>query len=331
MMIRVLQMSLVLLLGFVTSGIAYDVAKGRILYRVVDEEGSPVAGAVFTGAGWIPDESVACGFGGTTDSNGMAQIDFLTATEISGEFNKTNYYRSDFHHEFGAHVGYPISNGCWQPYPLRKEIELKRIRKPIAMYVKRVEAVLPVMGQPVGYDLVKGDWVLPFGSGENGDFVISAAGEFRSVFDAEINMTVSFHRSGDGILIETITPVRKGRPLGSILVSCHDAPYDGYLQQYSYIRRMRPSASEQINMVQRRNQMAYFRVRSESGEGGKLLAAHYGKIYGDVWAYFANKQITVAFHYYLNPTPSDRNMEFDPEQNLMPHKGPKYMHPRFAP
>jgi hypothetical protein len=34
--------------------------------------------------------------------------------------------------------------------------------------------------------------------------------------------------------------------------------------------------------------------------------AHYGKIYGD----FMN------FTYYLNPTPNDRNVEFDPKRNL---------------
>jgi hypothetical protein len=39
---------------------------------------------------------------------------------------------------------------------------------------------------------------------------------------------------------------------------------------------------------------------------GKIISANYGKIYGD----FMN------FSYYLNPTPNDRNVEFDPKRNL---------------
>ncbi len=42
-------------------------------------------------------------------------------------------------------------------------------------------------------------------------------------------------------------------------------------------------------------------------ERGNIVSAHYGKIYGDF----------MQFSYYLNPTPNDRNVEFDPKQNLL--------------
>ncbi len=339
MIIRVLHMSLWFLICFITSGVAYDVARGRILYRVVDEEGSPVAGAVFTGSGWLPDESEVEEFGGKTDGDGMAQIDFLTATEISGEFNKTNYYRSDFHHEFGAHVGHPISDGRWQPYPLRKEIVLKRIVNPIPMYVKRVNAAIPVMGQPVGYDLVKGDWVVPFGSGENGDILISATGTYGRVdtrygpqVQSDLSMTVSFANTNDGVQILSV-PVNRGSYLGSVLVSSHEAPEAGYVSEYHYRQVISPNRKERINSTTRKEQIAYLRVRTLATMAGDAIQSLYGKIYGDFQAfpYQEGKSIRVRFHYYLNPKPNDRNLEFDPEQNLMPHKGPKYMHPRFAP
>jgi hypothetical protein len=51
----------------------------------------------------------------------------------------------------------------------------------------------------------------------------------------------------------------------------------------------------------------YFRVRTKVDDRGNIVSAHYGKIYGDF----------MQFAYYYNPTPNDRNIEFDPKQNLL--------------
>jgi hypothetical protein len=47
---------------------------------------------------------------------------------------------------------------------------------------------------------------------------------------------------------------------------------------------------------------------------GNAKSALYGKIYGDT--------MMMNFHYYLNPTPNDRNVEFDPKQNLLKNLKP---------
>jgi hypothetical protein len=54
----------------------------------------------------------------------------------------------------------------------------------------------------------------------------------------------------------------------------------------------------------------YCRVRSEILPNGETNCL-YGKIYGDF----------PAMTYYLNPTPNDRNVEFDPKRNLMKYFG----------
>jgi hypothetical protein len=41
-------------------------------------------------------------------------------------------------------------------------------------------------------------------------------------------------------------------------------------------------------------------------EKGKIISTCYGKIYGDF----------LKLTYYFNPTPNDRNLEFDPKRNL---------------
>ena len=55
------------------------------------------------------------------------------------------------------------------------------------------------------------------------------------------------------------------------------------------------------------NRNYLFRVRTVVDDKGNIVSAHYGKIYGDF----------MEFKYYLNPTPNDRNVEFDPKQNLL--------------
>lgn len=53
--------------------------------------------------------------------------------------------------------------------------------------------------------------------------------------------------------------------------------------------------------------IAIIRVRTKVNDRGDIVSAHYGKIYGDF----------MQFKYYLNPTINDRNVEFDPKQNLI--------------
>jgi hypothetical protein len=55
------------------------------------------------------------------------------------------------------------------------------------------------------------------------------------------------------------------------------------------------------------NKIYYFRVRTALDHQGNVVSAHYGKIYGDF----------MQFRYYFNPTPNDRNVEFDTKQNLV--------------
>jgi hypothetical protein len=55
------------------------------------------------------------------------------------------------------------------------------------------------------------------------------------------------------------------------------------------------------------NRIYLLRVRAVLDQSGNIVSAHYGEIYGDF----------MQFAYYLNPTPNDRNIEFDPKQNLL--------------
>ncbi len=60
------------------------------------------------------------------------------------------------------------------------------------------------------------------------------------------------------------------------------------------------------------------RTRQKLDEGGELREALYGKFHGAITVRgIARPELpTLTFIYYLNPTPNDRNMEFDPKRNL---------------
>jgi hypothetical protein len=112
---------------------------------------------------------------------------------------------------------------------------------------------------------------------------------------------VSFPKVGDGIQKFTV-PDSEGV---SGLRSAHEAPADGYQPQWVQTDNRKPGKPVETNRDPNRNY--YFRVRTVLDSNGSVKSALYGKIYGDF----------MEFNYYLNPTPNDRNVEFDPKQNLL--------------
>ena len=65
-----------------------------------------------------------------------------------------------------------------------------------------------------------------------------------------------------------------------------------------------------------------FRVRTKYDDKGKVVEAFYGKIYGDIamgWSYQGVS--SASFLYYFNPTPNDRNLEWDRKNNLCDKPG----------
>lgn len=69
---------------------------------------------------------------------------------------------------------------------------------------------------------------------------------------------------------------------------------------------------------QTRTQNYFLRVRTELDEKGNVKSANYAKVHGD-FEFWATSEMR--FTYYFNPTPNDRNLEFDPDQNLLKNQG----------
>jgi hypothetical protein len=269
---------------------------------VVDQAGKPIEGADVTIGYYVPSpsgQSVATDSQrGKSDTNGVFSASGRTRTiDLFFSAVKTGYYKTRISYELGATYQYdPVK---WSP---TQTLVLKRIEKPIPMYAKHLSSNPPVMGESIGFDLMVGDWIVPHGKGQAADVIFRRDYSKKARNDYEHRITVSFPNEKDGI---QECAAQKVIGEGSELRSPHEAPDVGYQQQVVRENIAHPGQPTKFDFDEKRNY--FFRVRTVLDEKGNVKSAHYGKIYGDF----------MRFRYYLNPTPNDRNVEFDPEKNLI--------------
>jgi hypothetical protein len=158
----------------------------------------------------------------------------------------------------------------------------------------------------VGYDLVAGDWDAPYGKGVNRDLIVKEEFNKQSATDYSYRLIIGFPNAGDGIQAFTVPDTERG----SSLRSPPEAPADGYQAQLIREDYHHPGKAGTSDHDESRNY--FFRVRTVLDSNGNVKSALYGKIYGDLEL--------MNFSYYLNPTPNDRGIEFDPRENLLPQK-----------
>jgi hypothetical protein len=269
----------------------------RVTFKVVDDTGKPVANAKAT-VGYGTNHIT-----GLTDTNGTFIASHRDKTYGLGFLvNKEGYYMNRQEYDMGW--AYQYNEAKWNP---TIEIVLKRIIKPIPMYAKRIDAEPPANSTPVGYDLMVGDWVGPYGKGINTDIVFTREYNRNTLQDYDYKLTVSFPKTGDGIQ-EFPVPFKNNE--GSALRSPHQAPTNSYQPQIVRLNVSHPGQKPVFDYDE--NRVYLFRVRTAVDDMGNVVSARYGKIYGDF----------MQFKYYFNPTPNDRNIEFDPKQNLMKNLKP---------
>ncbi|HWY76537.1 MAG TPA: hypothetical protein VN281_13015, partial [Verrucomicrobiae bacterium] len=217
---------------------------------------------------------------------------------------KAGYYPTDVGHDLGT----SYDPARWR---LNETLVLKKIGKPIPMYAKREETKIPKENNPVGFDLMAGDWVGPFGCGKSADLVFTVKRKVIDDRNYEADVTLTFPNHGDGVIVLPVSP-----DTGSQLEMPRPALEDGYLSERRWHYEQDPISKASIRPEP---VLGYFiRVRTILDENGKVKSALYGKIRGDIDLYVGTKspQAGIGFMYYINPESNSRNMEFDPSQNL---------------
>ena len=289
-------------------------ATWNVEFKAVDESGLPVADAeawVAFGIAQYPERSNKWDkVEGLTDANGVfrASHEDTHSMSLGLHLRKAGYYPTDVVYELGP----SYDEAKWNP---ALTLPLKKVGRPIPMYAKWLNVGMPAFDKPIRFDLTAGDWVAPYGKGTKTDIIFTAHRDMRGDDDFDFKLTVGFPNKGDGIQPFSPNTFRPGQ--GSALRSPHEAPDAGYQAEWIKEQSRRPGEPAEYGLDENLN--FFFRVRTILDEHGKVKSALYGKIYGDF----------MHFRYYLNPTPNDRNVEFDPKQDLL--KGLRGSHVVGAP
>lgn len=243
-----------------------------------------------------------------TDTKGCVTFEYLSKRGEVGIWVDpgVGYYSSNWpNYRFQEVIA-----GRWTPENPTIPYVLKKKKNPIPLCAKNLTEGLavPVIGERCGYDFEVGDWIAPHGKGKNLDISFKVTLEKKQDGDFFSTVEVTFPKEKDGLIY-----FEQNRHEGSELISDHDAPLEGY-KPSKLMKRFKEDGKITSEMNPEKGNY-YLRVRTSIDDKGNIQSANYAKIYGDF----------MYFTYYFNPTPNDRNLEFDLKRNL--HKGQDVTNP----
>jgi len=255
--------------------------------KVVDDAGLPIADAKVLMNFLLPKGSN--NYMEFSDDKGLVQKTRPGVLRVIFLVTKDGYY--DTRHE-GIRGNQEV------------KLVLREKKNPIPMYARKTHLHAgnkEARGLWVAYDLIAGDYLPPWGKGLNKDFETKYTYEKVDLSNLRYDLSIRFPNVGDGLVeYKSIDYTSKFR-------SAYWAPNSGYknnLEYYRYRSNTGPEEIHDTNFVPSRKY--YFRIRTQMDEDGNVVSALYGKLYSEF----------PKLHYYLNPNDNDRNVEFDPRQNL---------------
>jgi len=293
--------------------------QAKATIKAIDDDGNPIVGMPVIAGFYSGDISK-----GVTDTNGMfvAKVK-ANCGKMGFALLEKGFYDTRKECIFTNY----LDHHCLPWNPVVTTI-VRRIINPIPMVAKKVGTKINKLPQSFAYDLLVGDWVNPEGKGIVSDFVFKVDGFAEGQYKYHAVLSLSFQSNSDGVVPFTY-PNRRGyddMPMGSSLIIPHQAPETGYVSsnqwQVSCIKSQNTSDYYKTNDCYRPI-VFRFRIRSSTNELGIVTNAYYGQLrkinFFPSGTFYPNGEKCeghLSFTYYLNPTPNDRNLEFDPKQNL---------------
>ena len=284
----------------------------------------------------------------TTNENGFCHVAGETNTGETGvniHYPPRGYYPNSFRvrQMFTLKPILPLMH--WRPTDIVITATLYRIERPMPLFVKKAFGKFDVDWKMVGdagtnivlrYDFLAGDWLPPVGKGIVADMtvrakmttswhvrkwqVIDGSERVRKRQFYEMMTEFEFDGEGNGV-VRKIAPSNAG-------VFIRTADVEGYARAFSKSAGRRkkivgPNVYGENYSDVNADACHVFRIRSKFDEQGNLKEAYYGKVYGDFQLRGTWKDGCdgVSFLYYLNPTPNDRNLEWDTKNNLCQKPG----------
>lgn len=255
---------------------------------VHEENGDPIEGVAVQGgfSTLMRDDVPGPNVKAVTDKNGKAEISGPAYFSVYVDAIKEGYYKSG--------IKIPVN----QKQDQDVSILLRPKKNPVAMYAKNIKIQPVILGEEFGYDFMEGDYVVPYGSGKTTDLIIKIHFDKKDFWNYEYYLSIRFTNPLDGLKPFYI------RHSESNFKSSYMAPLSDYINEWDFKRISFKNKKDDTNLDSQRNY--YFRVRTVANKDDEIESAHYGKIYGEF----------PEIKHYLNPTINDRNVEFNPRQNL---------------
>ena len=209
--------------------------------------------------------------------------------------NKDGYYQSKIR------TGYGDQN---------LSMLLRKKKNPIAMYAKDSHIKLDKRNKSYGFDILKGDLVSSYGKGVISDIFIRFERSMKDFSNYKETLSVVFDNENDGLQKALIN---KDWQI-SEFKSDYYAPVSGYKRKMDFISA---ASNDLILKSTNKNKPLYLRIRTIIKDN-TIISAHYCKVFPGIEIYgeFSDTP-TMRFTYYCNPTPNERNVEFDLKRNLL--------------
>ena len=284
-------------------------AMSRVVYRIVDERGEAVSNATayisYRSCGRPQDDADLTVL---SDCVGRIVAEHRTNEKVTTIVSKEGYYDARDEISYFDAKRNDASNGRWLPYGETRTLVLKPVLSPVALvssdgldYYK-----YPAWGSWTGFDLLKRDWVQPFGKGENQDMLIRFTRQ-DSENGYRKTMEVSFTNNPyAGVYQMTVDRL-------SEMDSVYRADTNENYQSSLNFMVERDSKGIRRHDLEEGRYLV-FRTRTTTNEVGVLTTAHYGKIYGN-WRFGERGGMAIR-KIEFNPTPNDANLE--PKRKVAP-------------
>ncbi len=264
-----------------------------------------------------------------TDKDGLATFrsEVIGRVGFANILNKTVYKPDAVDTYYATHVDYEygslktdVQDGKWQPWNPTIEMILKEIKNPIPMYVHSFRALrIPARNQWIAFDMMKNDWLTPFGKGEEADIMIYYEWDESHGKDfSGIKLKMRFNGPKSGFYrfkCDTFSAFK------SPYMANPDATYEPEII-FTILRD--PITGNITRTFLKEDEGLIFRTRTRVDDEGNLVSARYGKIYrhSQLLQPKINEKSEFRLQYYLNPNENDLNLEFDPTRNL--HEGSQF-------
>lgn len=284
-------------------------AQARIEFHIIDDAGSPVSDATVNSFFDMLDRSKGKRIIGNTNTNGIFIAEAGTGGEIEVEVSKKQYYQSktkicliNMGHEHN------VLKGKWQPWGMLNTIKLLPIKKPTAIVTSiPTWKYTNVTNKWIGFDLVKHDFVSPYGQGKVSD--IEVFYNWNGVWDEKYN--------GLSIQLRFPTKFSGGYYVNKILESAYVGVYTAnsnatYQTNFLFSERAIRNKRGHIERWERNlfdnSKVLVVRSRCVLNDDGTLQSAHYFQLSHIQFACGENG-VAIKLLTIYNPTPNDTNLE----------------------